>query len=369
MEAIGQLTGGIAHDFNKLLAVIHGNISLLELGLDADSESRELTVPALRAVERGASLTQRLLAFARRQPLRAEVIDAGDLIGGLAEMLRRSLGEDISIETTISSDHWHCLADPGQLEQAIINLANNARDAMPDGGKLSIEVSNIALSEPEAARDPDLIPGEYVLLAVTDTGSDIAPELREKIFEPFFTTKGIGRGTGLGLSMVYGFAKQSGGHMTVHSEVDKGTTFNLYLPRSHESQRNQARPVATKGGNETILVVEDDDDLRTLMVAMLSALGYRVLAAGSGPAALDLLARESQIDLLLTDVVLPEGMGGKSIAEAVQSRISTVKVLYMSGYAEGSIVRQGRLEPGVRLLVKPFTCDKLAEQVRSAIDS
>ena len=369
MEAIGQLTGGIAHDFNNLLPVIHGNISLLELGLDADSESRELTVPALRAVERGASLTQRLLAFARRQPLRAEVIDAGDLIGGLAEMLRRSLGEDISIETTISSDHWHCLADPGQLEQAIINLANNARDAMPDGGKLSIEVSNIALSEPEAARDPDLIPGEYVLLAVTDTGSGIAPELREKIFEPFFTTKGIGRGTGLGLSMVYGFAKQSGGHMTVHSEVDKGTTFNLYLPRSHESQRNQARPVATKGGNETILVVEDDDDLRTLMVAMLSALGYRVLAAGSGPAALALLARESQIDLLLTDVVLPEGMGGKSIAEAVQSRISTVKVLYMSGYTEGSIVRQGRLEPGVRLLVKPFTSDKLAEQVRSAIDS
>ncbi len=182
---------------------------------------------------------------------------------------------------------------------------------MPDGGKLSIEVSNIALSEPEAARDPDLIPGEYVLLAVTDTGSGIAPELREKIFEPFFTTKGIGRGTGLGLSMVYGFAKQSGGHMTVHSEVDKGTTFNLYLPRSHESQRNQARPVATKGGNETILVVEDDDDLRTLMVAMLSALGYRVLAAGSGPAALDLLARESQIDLLLTDVVFARGNGRK----------------------------------------------------------
>jgi signal transduction histidine kinase len=372
MEAVGQLTGGIAHDFNNLLAIVQGNIAYLDKKLDADSELKKLTAPALRAVQRGATLTQRLMAFSRSQPLHATVVDAGELIGDLDELLRRSLGEDISIETVIAADLWCCFADPGQLEQAIINLANNSRDAMPNGGRLWIEVSNTTLSELQAAQDPELVPGEYVVIAVTDTGSGIAPEHVKTIFEPFYTTKEVGKGTGLGLSMVYGFIKQSDGQITVYSEPGKGTTFKLYLPRSREKAVADESPISDPietAREETILVVEDDTDLRRLAVVLLTDLGYRVLEAASGKAAQQLLERETHIDLLLTDVVLPEGMNGKDVADAVLARIPTAKVLYMSGYAENAIAHHGRLDPGVRLMPKPFDPDDLARQARAAIDA
>ncbi len=372
MDAVGQLTGGVAHDFNNLLAIIQGNISLLDAELDDDSEFKELTAPILRATRRGASLTNRLLAFSRKQTLDVRSVDAGNLVEEASEMLRRSLGEDISIELVIAPDLWHCTVDAGQLEQAIVNLANNARDAMLKGDRLTFEVSNTAISELQAAQETDLAPGDYVLIAVTDTGSGMPAAVREQIFDPFFTTKSVGKGTGLGLSMVYGFVKQSEGHITVYSAEDKGTTIKLYLPRSHAAADETEAPKAvsvTPPHGETILVVEDDTDLRTLAVVILTDLGYRVLEAGSGPAALRLLEQETHVDLLLTDVVLPDGMDGKEVADAVRARIPTAKVHFMSGYATGAMASGGRLIQGEHLLQKPFDPKDLARQVKWAIDA
>ncbi len=354
------------------MAIIQGNISLLDAELDDDSEFKELTAPILRATRRGASLTNRLLAFSRKQTLDVRSVDAGNLVEEASEMLRRSLGEDISIELVIAPDLWHCTVDAGQLEQAIVNLANNARDAMLKGDRLTFEVSNTAISELQAAQETDLAPGDYVLIAVTDTGSGMPAAVREQIFDPFFTTKSVGKGTGLGLSMVYGFVKQSEGHITVYSAEDKGTTIKLYLPRSHAAADETEAPKAvsvTPPHGETILVVEDDTDLRTLAVVILTDLGYRVLEAGSGPAALRLLEQETHVDLLLTDVVLPDGMDGKEVADAVRARIPTAKVLFMSGYATGAMASGGRLIQGEHLLQKPFDPKDLARQVKWAIDA
>ncbi len=366
MEALGQLTGGVAHDFNNLLAVIQGNVELLARQIPSDDQLAALIEPVLRASRRGAAVTARLLAFAGRQPIFNRVVDAGAMVTGLVPMLRSSLSEDIEIATSIADGIWACNADQGQLEQAIVNLANNARDAMPLGGRLDISVSNatLSVSHGEAAG------GDYVVIAVGDNGEGMSEAVKAKIFEPFFTTKEVGRGTGLGLSMVYGYIGQAGGHITVDSEVGRGTIFKLHLRRAvFDASAERAHPVASPriATGETVLVIEDESDLRRVVVASLSSLGYRVLEAGSGQEALEHLARAVRIDLLLTDVVLPGGLGGKVLADAVIERFPDARVLFMSGHAEGAILRKGQLDPGVRLISKPFALEDLANEVRAAL--
>ncbi len=372
MEAIGQLTGGIAHDFNNLLAIVQGNIAFLERKLEPDSQLRALTSPALRAAKRGASLTQRLLAFSRRQTLDVTAVDAGELVHGLAEMLERSLGEDIRVEIAVEPELWSCRVDAGQVEQAIINLANNARDAMPEGGTLNIGLRNAHLTEARLAEPDEVTAGDYVAVSVTDSGSGMPVEVRAQIFDPFFTTKDVGKGTGLGLSMVYGFAKQSGGHVTVDSSEGMGTTIELLLPRAGAEpadENDAAKAKAPATPKETVLVVEDDDDLRSLAVLLLNDFGYRVLEASGASQALRLMGSENRVDLLLTDVVLTDGMGGRELANAARAQHESLKVLFMSGYPRSEVAGEGGLGPGVRILAKPFDPEDLAEAVRTAIDA
>ncbi|HZQ00283.1 MAG TPA: response regulator [Reyranella sp.] len=372
MEGIGQLTGGVAHDFNNLLTVILGNIEAAQRAsqgetANADRLGRALE-HALQGARRAASLTQRLLAFSRRSPLDPKPIDVNRLVTGMSDLLRRTLGEQITVETILHKDLWRTLADPNQLEIGIINLAVNSRDAMPKGGRLVIETSNASIDEADAAFQPEVVPGQYVEISMTDAGVGMDQQTLEHAFEPFFTTKDIGHGTGLGLSQVYGFTKQSGGHIRIHSELGRGTTVKLYLPRLMSGEESDAlsteqpaRPTPRPRG-ETILVVEDDRDVRDNTTGMLRELGYNVLEAPLAAPALKLVQTHPEIDLLFTDVSLPGGMNGRELADAAHKIRPALKVLFTTGYARDAIVHGGRLDPDVRLLPKPFTFAALASK-------
>jgi len=368
MEALGQLTGGVAHDFNNLLQVISGNLQLLAKDIAGNERAEARVQNALAGVSRGSKLASQLLAFGRRQPLEPKVVNIGRFIKGMDDMLRRALGEEIEIETVVSGGLWNTQVDPGQIENAILNLAINARDAMNGHGRLTIEAGN-ALLDDRYAHQHDVAGGQYVMLAVTDTGSGIPPELLERVFEPFFSTKPEGKGTGLGLSMVYGFVRQSGGHIKIYSEVGQGTTVKIYLPRVHEQEDmlTDLRTVPVRGGSETILVVEDDDDVRETAVSLLSDLGYRVLKARDAASALTVIDSGIDIDLLFTDVVMPGPLRSPELARKARARLPHIAVLFTSGYTENAIVHGGRLDPGVELLPKPYTRDDLARKVRHVI--
>ncbi len=378
MEAIGHLTGGVAHDFNNLLTVIGGGVETLQrilatvpLGGDEPRITRALAMIA-QGADRAATLTHRLLAFARRQTLDPRPLDPNKLVAGMSELLRRSLGESVALETVLAGGLWRTIADANQLENALLNLAVNARDAMPEGGKLTIETANTYLDEAYAAAHDDVAPGQYVMIAVSDTGSGMDPLTLSRVFEPFFTTKDIGQGTGLGLSQVYGFIKQSNGHVKLYSEPGQGTAVKLYLPRllsdRSESPPKPADEQVPIGNGETILVVEDEPAVREHSVASLRELGYRVLAAGDGHAALRILARETGIAVLFTDVGLPGGMTGRQLAEAARAQRPDLKVLYTTGYARNAIVHGGVLDPGTELLPKPFSYAALATKIRAVLD-
>lgn len=370
LDAIGQLVGGVAHDFNNLLTVIMGNNELLVHELADDEDRRELATTALVAAQRGAELTQRLLAFARRQALAPRAVEVNGLVREMHGLLRRTLGEQIDIEVVRNEALWTALVDPAQLEGAILNLAINARDAMVGGGRMTIQTANVELDESYSEQHVDALPGAYVQIAVSDTGTGIAPEHLLHVFDPFFTTKASGRGTGLGLSMVYGFVKQSGGHARIYSEVGHGTTVRLYLPRAAGPAEAQdpITPAAVTGGSEKILLVEDDELVRRYATDALTALGYRVFVAPDGPLALGLLKENDDIALLFTDVIMPGGMNGRELADAALAVRPRLRVLYTSGYTENAIVHDGRLDPDVRLLSKPYRRADLALAIRAALD-
>lgn len=372
METVGQLTGGVAHDFNNLLTIILGNAEILEDELREIPHLWKLAKMSLDAADRGAELTSRLLAFSRRQPLEPKVLDVAQLIQGMDGLLRRTLPENIDIETVRAGGLWRIEADAAQLELALLNLAVNARDAMPEGGSLTIEMANALLDDDYVAAEPDVRAGQYVVIVVSDTGHGIPPDMMSRIFEPFFTTKELGKGSGLGLSMVFGFVKQSGGHIRVYSEPGEGTSVKMYFPRCRTKQEHivadRAGPQIT-GGTETILVVEDDGAVREYVIAQLEGLGYTVLQASTGAEASEILNRTSEIDLLFTDVVMPGGMGGRDLAETARTIRPDIKILFTSGYTENSIVHNGRLDPGIKLLSKPYRRDQLAAKVREALDN
>jgi len=369
MEAIGQLTGGLAHDFNNLLQVIGGSLQLLGKEIAGNERAEQRVATALAGVGRGAKLASQLLAFGRRQALEPKTINIGRLVSGMDELLRRTLEEAIEIETVISGGLWNSTVDPSQIENAILNLAINARDAMTDGGKLTVEVGNASIDDAYARSHPDAVPGQYVMVAVTDTGAGIPPAIIERVFEPFFSTKEEGKGTGLGLSMVYGFVKQSGGHVRIYSEVGHGTTVKLYLPRAIEEE-DAIRPADQGpiiGGQETIVVAEDDDDVRETVVEMLSELGYRVLKTKDAVSALTVIESGVHVDLLFTDVVMPGELKSPELARRVRESYPATAVLFTSGYTANSIVHSGKLDPGVQLLTKPYTREALARKVRQVL--
>ena len=371
MESVGQLTGGVAHDFNNLLTIILGNAEILHDELSDQQHLRRLAKMSLDAAERGAELTSRLLAFSRKQTLEPRVLDVAPLIQGMDDLLRRTLPENIDIEIVRSGGLWKIEADPGQLESALLNLAVNARDAMPKGGNLTIEMANAMLDDDYVAMEPDVKAGQYVVIVVTDTGSGMSPDILSRVFEPFFTTKDVGKGSGLGLSMVFGFVKQSGGHIRIYSEQGEGTSIKMYFPRSRATQDHIVTDRAGRnltGGSETILVVEDDATVREHVVAQLKALGYHVLQASSGAMAMEVLMQAPDIDLLFTDVVMPGGMGGRDLADAARRLRPDLKVLFTSGYTENSIVHDGRLDSGVKLLSKPYRRKQLASKIREVLD-
>ncbi|MBV8651916.1 MAG: PAS domain S-box protein [Alphaproteobacteria bacterium] len=373
MEVIGQLTGGVAHDFNNLLTVIIGNIDALRrhAGL-AGSDAQETLERALRGATRAAALTQRLLAFSRRQPLTPQPLNLNRLVGGTSELLQRTLGEHIDVETVLAGGLWWIAADANQLESALLNLAVNARDAMTEGGRLTIETANVYLDDAYAAAHEEVKAGQYAMLAVSDTGSGMTSDVIGKAFEPFFTTKGVGQGTGLGLSQVYGFVKQSGGHVKIYSELGQGTTVKLYFPRLAATERSgegksDTPPAQAAPHGETILVVEDDDDVRHYSVDCLRELGYLVVDAPDADTALRRLDADPGIRLMFTDVGLPGDRNGRQLAEEAIQRCPRLKVLFTTGYARNAIVHHGRLDPGVDLLVKPFTYADLAAKVRQVL--
>jgi PAS domain S-box-containing protein len=370
MDAVGQLTGGVAHDFNNILTVITGTIEILEEGVADRPDLATIAKMIDEAAMRGADLTRQLLAFARRQPLDPRETDVNKLVIETARLLKPTLGEHIEIDSMLEDDAWSALVDPSQLSAAIVNLAVNARDAMPNGGKLTLETGNVMLDEAYAAGNSEVTPGAYVMIAVSDTGKGIPKDIRDRVFEPFFTTKEVGRGTGLGLSMVYGFAKQTGGHIKIYSEEGIGTAIKLYLPRSMGQAVRTAEPAPaplTPRGNETILVVEDDALVRGYVIAQLETLGYTTLAAADGTAALALVDKDVAFDLLFTDVIMPGGMNGRQLADAIRKRRPSLNVLYTSGYTENAIVHHGRLDPGVTLLNKPYRKTDLARKIRDAL--
>ncbi len=366
MEAIGQLTGGIAHDFNNLLQVIGGNLQLLASKVAGDPRAEAHMDYAVEGVRRGARLSQQLLAFGRRQPLAPEVVNPARLMRGLDEMLRRVLGEAIEVETSVGEGLWNTYVDPGNIENALLNLAINARDAMESAGKLTIEAGNAVLDQDCLREHPDVSPGHYVMLAVTDTGSGMGPDVVAKAFEPFFTTKPEGRGTGLGLSMVYGFVKQSGGHVKIYSEIGEGTTVKLYLPRSTQAETEPLPRFdgPAIGGRETILVAEDDPAVRRTVVETLEGLGYNVLRAADAGAALAIIDSGAHVDLLFTDVVMPGPLKAPELVRAATARRPGLKVLFTSGYTENAIMHRGRLDDGVELLSKPYAREDLARKLR-----
>ncbi len=378
MEAIGRLTGGIAHDFNNLLTAILGNIDLAvtRLGKVEDRIVRNLT-SARDASRRAATLVQRLLAFSRQHPLEMKVVDINRLVQEMSDLLRRAIGETVIVEVVLAAGLWRTSVDPNQLENVVLNLAVNARDAMDGGGKLTIETANTYLDETyAAAHASDIIVGQHVMLAVTDTGSGMPKEVVDRAFEPFFTTKPTGVGTGLGLSMVYGFVKQSGGHIKIYSEVGEGTTVKLYFPRSRDAEAAMAAdaprdvPQSRQGGeSEIILLVEDDEEVNRFSAEVLRETGYRVITAETAAAGLRALESEPAIDLLFTDVVLPGGMNGRQLADEARRRRPDLKVLYATGYTRNAIIHQGRLDADVELLTKPFTYEALVRKVRQVLDA
>jgi signal transduction histidine kinase len=376
LEAIGHLTGGVAHDFNNLLTIIIGNLETAQRQLESWADGAQVKLArrldnAMHGAQRAASLTKRLLAFSRQQPLNPTAIDVNRLLNGVSDFLRRGIGEDVSLEIVGSAGVWPVEADGPELESVILNLTVNARDAMPNGGKLTIEASNSYLDEAYCNQHTEVDPGQYVQIAVTDTGFGMSKAVADRAFEPFFTTKAAGHGTGLGLSQVYGFVKQSGGHVKIYSEMGEGTTIKVYLPRFMGEVPVIETPKSERARGltgECVLVVEDDPDVRTYVADTLGSLGYDVLQAESGEQALGLINEYNGINLLLTDVVMP-GMNGRKLAEAAVQRKPDMKVLFMTGYSRNAIVHQGRLDPGVSLIQKPVTSEHLAAAVRKLLDA
>jgi PAS domain S-box-containing protein len=370
MEAIGQLTGGIAHDFNNILAVIIGMAELTATAVAKDPKVLAMVKQIDESAERGAQLVQRMLAFARKQPLEPRILDVNATVEHSVAILERTLGEHISVHAMLGEGLWPAIVDPSQLEDALLNLAVNARDAMPSGGRLVIETANTYLDEAYAAQNPDVVASDYVVITVTDSGTGIPADVIERVFEPFFTTKEVGRGTGLGLSMVYGFVKQSRGHLKIYSEVGHGTSIRLYFPRSgRKSQAELAKaPVkaAIAGGRETILVVEDDASVRGMAVGVLEGLGYDVRQAADGKSALELLKTDARVDLLFTDMVMPNGMSGHDLIRAAGVLRPDLRVLLTSGYSE-EFIKTGADAPNIRLLNKPYRRETLAGAVRSVL--
>ena len=374
MEAVGQLTGGLAHDFNNLLAGISGSLELLEkrIGEGRLAGVERYIAAAQSGARRAAALTQRLLAFSRRQTLDPKPIDANRLITSMEDLVRRTVGPTVEVEVVGAAGLWTTRADPSQLENALLNLCLNGRDAMaPDGGRLTIETANKWLDE-RAAREQELTPGQYISLCVTDTGTGMAPDVIARAFDPFFTTKPLGQGTGLGLSMIYGFARQSGGQVRIYSEVGKGTTMCLYLPRyagaAEEAQDAGAGAAIDQGDGETVLVIDDEPTVRMLIVEVLEEHGYAAIEAGDGPSGLRILESDMRIDLLITDVGLPGGLNGRQVADAARRSRPNLKVLFITGYAENAAVGNGHLDPGMEVITKPFVMANLGAKIRELID-
>ncbi|MEG3177461.1 PAS domain-containing protein [Sphingomonas sp. RB3P16] len=369
METVGKLTGGVAHDFNNLLQVVSGNLQLLAKDIAGNDRAERRVANAMAGVSRGAKLAAQLLAFGRRQALEPKVVNVTRFVRGMDDMLRRAIGEGIEVETIVGGGLWNTFIDPAQIENALLNLAINARDAMEGQGKLTIELGNAALDDAYARTHDEVTPGQYVMLAVSDTGSGMSPEVIDKVFEPFFSTKSEGKGSGLGLSMVYGFVKQSGGHVKIYSEVGEGTTIKLYLPRAMQSEdvevATDTGPVA--GGSETVLVVEDDAEVRDTVVEILSDLGYSVLKAVDAASGLSVIESGIAIDLLFTDVVMPGTMKSPELARKARERLPDIAVLFTSGYTENSIVHGGKLDAGVELLSKPYTREALARKFQHVL--
>jgi signal transduction histidine kinase len=369
MEAVGQLTGGVAHDFNNLLTIIIGNLGIAKRGVVEARAERALN-NALVGAERAAQLTQRLLAFSRRQPLNPRVLDINKLIVAISDLLTRTLGENIELETISGAGLWNVEVDASEMESTLLNLALNARDAMPTGGKLTIETSNAYLDDEYCREHEGILPGQYILVAITDSGAGMSAETIDRAFEPFFTTKEAGKGTGLGLSQVYGFMKQSGGHVKIYSEPGEGTTIKLYLPRreGNELVISGADDLnSERGGGETILIVEDDDGVRQYASEILRDLNYQIIEAKDSATALRLLDADKKFDLLLTDVVLP-GKNGRELANEVERRRPGTKIIFMTGYSRNAIVHHGRLDPGIELIPKPLTERVLARKIRQVLD-
>jgi len=372
MKAVGQLTGGIAHDFNNILTVITGMVEALSEAVKTDPILAEMVKSIEEAAERGAQLTQRMLAFARKQPLQPRPIDLNDIVTRMVAMLQRTLGEDIAVKTVLANGLWPAQADPFQLEDAIVNLAVNARDAMPTGGELAIGTSNVHLDENYAAHNVEVAPGDYVVVAIADTGVGMPPEVIEHAFEPFFTTKDVGRGTGLGLSMVYGFVTQSRGHVRIASEIGRGTSIMLYLPKATTEGAAPDIPESAvesvTDGRETILIVEDDAAVRKVAATILKRIGYQVWQAEDGKSALDILQTGIAIDLLFTDLIMPNGMSGQDLMRTARERRPDLKVLFASGYSEQFIAGRGVADHGIPLLSKPYRKQQLAQAIRKALD-
>ncbi|RXF73751.1 ATP-binding protein [Hansschlegelia zhihuaiae] len=370
METVGRLTGGIAHDFNNMMAIVIGSLDLARRRLTGDENPRVAAGidNALEGAQRAAGLTARLLAFSRRLALEPQPVDANKLVGGMSEMLRRTLGEIIRVETVLAGGLWRCFADPAQLESAIVNLAVNARDAMPTGGRLTVETANTDLDDRYARAHSEVTAGQYVMVSVTDEGIGMSPEVAERAFEPFYTTKGVGHGTGLGLSQVYGFVKQSGGHVKIYSEVARGSTVKIYLPR-HHGETAQSKPTGATPLSDlappvgaTVLVVEDEEQVRHMSVDALRALGYAVVQANGGNQALEQLSLQPKIDLLFTDIVMPD-MTGRELADKALVMRPDLRVLFTTGYTRNAVVHNGVLDQGVAFLPKPFTVEQLALKV------
>jgi signal transduction histidine kinase/ActR/RegA family two-component response regulator len=370
LEALGQMTGGVAHDFNNLLTVIIGAASLLRRAVGKDAQALQRIDMVIVAAERGARLIQQLLAFARRQPLEPTIVNLGAIMTEVLPLVRRAVGEKVAVECVTSGGLWNTTIDATQFQTAVLNLAINGRDAMPDGGKLTIEVANAALDEAYAARHAEVEPGQYVMFAITDTGKGMDAATAMRALEPFFTTKPAGQGTGLGLPQVYGFVKQSGGHLKIYSEVGEGTTIKLYLPRNlgQESSQPRQTPALPLTGTETILLTDDDEIVRATVAAMLENLGYDVITASSGAESIAILENGTAIDLLFTDVVMPGAVSGRKLAERAVEINPAIKVLFTSGYTENSIVHNSRLDLGMEFLGKPYDRERLAMKVRRVLD-
>ena len=373
IESLGQLTGGIAHDFNNMLAVVMGGIELAKRRLRTDPDKADALLDNAReGATRAATLTARLLAFSRNQPLAPAPLDVNKLVGGMCEMLNRTLGETVEVECVYAAGLWRCYADPGEVENAVLNLAINARDAMPGGGKLTVETANAHIDDNYARTRTDVLAGQYVLVCVSDTGTGMPQDVIERAFDPFFTTKPVGRGTGLGLSQVFGFVKQSSGHVAIYSELGQGTTIKLYLPRYTGTEQGTALAATTEEtpsgeASEIILVVEDEQRLRHYAVDALRELGYTALSAGSPVEALQILSEQPQITMLFTDIVMPE-MTGRELADHARELRQDLKILFTTGYTRNAVVHGGMIDIGVAFLAKPYTMGDLARKVRAVLD-